>query len=470
MLFSMSAVALLCAMAFHQLATATASAGAASVSVTFCGDLLEVAVEIAVVVCVFLASSFVFKKVRPSKPLGKAATGRCYHDAAKPFVKTVKAPPQVTGKFAKLKEVMLADAAGPLPGAEAVFARCSQMGELCTNLEDFLQVCTDRAAWSVAARAIAMGPFDDELSTDAYNTIMQGFATSGELPSCVKLCKDMRVKGLEPSCKTYGILLDACLNCHDYHRAQSLLLDISKAGLQIDASQCSKCVRGLVALGEQTEAEELVSALESKFDDASALVRMKDLLRVASLRPRKHSSAAPVPLSPQGARRRDGSEAGSWRDRHSPTQAVGTPPRSGNAVRLSQYIDMNALDSNCAQLLQKLTPAQADWVMDQEFLINVDASKGSAAAKAVAAATRAKQKPAEFWSYYPTKEDLSRRLAAYVQANGLDRRCAATLEQLSEENLTEIMNQEFIVAVDPSRGTASSKVIWQVLRMRQGPP
>eukprot|EP00929_Paragymnodinium_shiwhaense_P001218 TRINITY_DN101444_c0_g1_i1.p1 TRINITY_DN101444_c0_g1~~TRINITY_DN101444_c0_g1_i1.p1 ORF type:complete len:469 (+),score=122.26 TRINITY_DN101444_c0_g1_i1:177-1583(+) len=467
----MSAIALTIGAMIFRIATAAAPAASSPAVTALCGDLIELVVEIFVVIGVFYASTFIFKQVRGSK-LPKTAAPRA---VSKPFaVAAAKATPQASGQLAELQQELSA-----IPQAQTVFARLSSMGVTgAVPLEAFLEACTARSAWALASEALKMGLFDTEINTAAYNVVMKGFATCGQLTYCVDLCKDMRAKGLEPSAATYGLLLDACLNASDYLRAQTLLLDIGKAGQPLDARQCLSCTRGLVSSGHRAEAEELLAAVEGGLD-AAAVGRMKDVLGVSSekisLRPRTKllSAAPPTSLSPQGAWRGasfnssspvSSPEGSSWRERASSEPQAPTTPAA--VSRLTQYIELNNLDPGCAQMLRGLTPVQADWVMDHEFIIGVDASKGSASAKAVAAAMRSKQKSADFWRSYPARDDLNRRLSQFVQVNKLDRRCAATLEQLSEENLIQIMDQEFVVTVNPQRGSASSKVIWQLMRLR----
>lgn len=440
----MSNIALSTAIALPILAAAAESSSMTGLV----DELMEVGIEVAVVGAVFVASTVIFTRMKGRKSVKahKKSVG-----------KTAK--PQLSGKLAEVQKKIAAAAQGPLPGGDAVFSRLAQEGmQDDVDLDSFLNACAAKTAWTVAARALASGAFDNDLCTESYNMVMQGFANGAQLTPCVNLCKDMRAKGLEPSATTYGILLEACLNGQDFLRAQSLLLDISKAGNEVKDAQCHACYKGLVAASQTVEAEELVAALPSAFDSAT-LARLK-----SESAPRTRIAKPTTPPSKDGVGNWRG-EAANWRDRSTATDAS-APRAASHGARLAQFIEVNKIDAGCVQMLQKLSPAQAEWVMDQEFIISVDSSKGSASAKAVAAAMRSKQKSAEFWAAYPQKEDLSRRLAAFVQINGLDRRCASTIEQLSEENQTKLMNQEFIVSVDPQRGTASSKVIWQVLRMR----
>jgi hypothetical protein len=132
--------------------------------------------------------------------------------------------------------------------------------------------------------------------------------------------------------------------------------------------------------------------------------------------------------------------------------------------RLVQFIEINGIDARCANMLQRLQPAQAEWVMDQEFIVNVDSSKGAASAKVVYKISKSMTMSEDFWLAYPTTRDIKKRLSVFAEINSLDKRCIQTLEQLREDRLRRVMDGEFVIKVDPSKGTASAKVVGRILR------
>jgi len=135
-------------------------------------------------------------------------------------------------------------------------------------------------------------------------------------------------------------------------------------------------------------------------------------------------------------------------------------------IRLEQFISVNGLDDGCVTMLHQLSSSQAEWVMDQEFFVTVDSAKGTASAKVVHMVIRAKQKKAFFQEAYPTAADVAKRLADFVNINSIDDRCIKALESLPVAELRRTMDREFVVKVDPSKGTASAKVVGRILKAR----
>jgi len=136
-------------------------------------------------------------------------------------------------------------------------------------------------------------------------------------------------------------------------------------------------------------------------------------------------------------------------------------------IRLQSFVKLNALDEECHRLLMSLPPSMLDWVMDREFLVTVNASRGTAAAKVVGYVKHAKKLRPAFWDTYPTEDDVWKRYEAFVSINQLDERCADTLKRLDLEQLVWLMEQEYVLNVDPTKGTASAKVIGLLKRFRR---
>jgi len=134
--------------------------------------------------------------------------------------------------------------------------------------------------------------------------------------------------------------------------------------------------------------------------------------------------------------------------------------------RLAQYVSVNSLSDSCVSVLRSLSDAQLGWVMDQRFVY--ETGGGSHPSELVfELAKEAAQKNASFWSSYPTREDVQKCLAEYVVVNCVDRMCEKMLSSLSTTHIRKVMDHEFIVQVNLSKGTASAKIVGHVLRFRK---
>lgn len=130
--------------------------------------------------------------------------------------------------------------------------------------------------------------------------------------------------------------------------------------------------------------------------------------------------------------------------------------------RLFQFIAINQLDGCCSRMLRDMSEPMLEWVMDQEFVVRHAVSTSVVVARTVA---QAHQLPEEFWESYPSPSDLARRLSTFIALNHLDVRCAKTLERLPLDTLRLVMDHEFVVQVDSTRGTASAKVVGHIMRI-----
>lgn len=128
------------------------------------------------------------------------------------------------------------------------------------------------------------------------------------------------------------------------------------------------------------------------------------------------------------------------------------------SLRLTQYIAENNLDARCESLLRTIPAQQAEWVMDQGFIISVDPSKGTASARVVGAVQRAKH-VGNCWQFYPTEEVLARRFQEFVTLNALDADCISELEKLSNARKKWIMDQAFLVKTTGEERSASSAIM-----------
>lgn len=169
-----------------------------------------------------------------------------------------------------------------------------------------------------------------------------------------------------------------------------------------------------------------------------------------------------------GLRSRAPQGASAWRERAERVGATSSSNANNGLaiVRLAQFIEVNELDPACAKLLRRLPAPQAEWVMDEEFIIQVDPTRGTASSKVVKLVRISNKKPEEFWQQYPAAEDIQKRLDNFVQINNLDKRCLLTLSKLPKAALRRVMDQEYYIRVDENRGTASAKVIGRILQVR----
>lgn len=161
----------------------------------------------------------------------------------------------------------------------------------------------------------------------------------------------------------------------------------------------------------------------------------------------------------------------SWRRRGPVSKVEQLPPLplaasiasvcGGHGHRLSQFIAVNQLEGTCARALRELPAIVAEWVMDQEFVVR----SGSPSLTVLHTLKRSQEITEDFFDDYPTRADLAKRLSTFVALNRLDMRCARTLERLPEESLRRVMDHEFIVEVDCTKGTASAKVVGHIMRM-----
>jgi pentatricopeptide repeat protein len=126
--------------------------------------------------------------------------------------------------------------------------------------------------------------------------------------------------------------------------------------------------------------------------------------------------------------------------------------------RLTQYIAENNLDPRCESLLRTIPAQQAEWVMDQGFIISVDPAKGTASARVVGAVQRAKH-VGTCWQFYPTEEVLARRFQEFVTLNALDADCISELEKLGNARKQWIMDQAFLVKTTVEEPSASRAIM-----------
>lgn len=117
--------------------------------------------------------------------------------------------------------------------------------------------------------------------------------------------------------------------------------------------------------------------------------------------------------------------------------------------------------------LEKLPKNHLRWIIYEHFLLQASGEKRSASEVLLEHMREATLKPAEFWDLYPTAVDVQKRMSRFIEINSLDVKCSAMLTDTPLSLAQNVMDHEFVVKVDPSRGTASSKVVGSILRFRR---
>merc|ERR1719235_2719502 len=120
--------------------------------------------------------------------------------------------------------------------------------------------------------------------------------------------------------------------------------------------------------------------------------------------------------------------------------AAGNSAQRGTE-KLRKFIEVNRLDASASERLMSLSNLEADWVMDQGFVIGSDPTRGTDSAVAMGRVKKVKS-PAvqqELLYNYPTATAMQHRLDEFIQINGLDTECAAVLRNLSHDLVQRVM-------------------------------
>jgi len=130
--------------------------------------------------------------------------------------------------------------------------------------------------------------------------------------------------------------------------------------------------------------------------------------------------------------------------------------------RLSTFVQFNNLDSSCTELLKRLPEEHARWVMDQEFAVDVDSSRGSASAKVVGRVGRVRHATVKGFN-------ITAAVSKFIAINHLDENCAGYLRSLPVLDVIWVMDHEFRIVVNASKGTASAKVTGLINKVKSFP-
>lgn len=103
------------------------------------------------------------------------------------------------------------------------------------------------------------------VDTVSYNTVMKGFAASGDVQCCLECFLNMQKHGLEPDDVTLASLLDISLTDHTCgmtNRLVQMLLE-SRQGRPLHASTCHLFIKHLIRAQQLPKAIEVYEALKS---------------------------------------------------------------------------------------------------------------------------------------------------------------------------------------------------------------
>merc|ERR1719460_2495967 len=99
---------------------------------------------------------------------------------------------------------------------------------------------------------------------------------------------------------------------------------------------------------------------------------------------------------------------------------------AGGTEKLRKFIEVNRLDASASQRLMQLSSNEADWVMDQGFVIGSDPTRGTDSAVAMGRVKKVKSPEVQQeLLYYPSVDAIQKRLDQFISINGLDDDCQA---------------------------------------------
>jgi hypothetical protein len=134
--------------------------------------------------------------------------------------------------------------------------------------------------------------------------------------------------------------------------------------------------------------------------------------------------------------------------------------------KLRKFIEVNRLDASAATRLMTLTAVEADWVMDQGYVIGSDPTRGTDSAVAMGRVKKVKQQDVQQeLLYYPTQANLQRRIDDFISVNSLDSECQSTLRTLSPDLLAKAMGDDFLLTL---HGENPSDVVMDRIRRGRG--
>merc|ERR550514_1840227 len=156
--------------------------------------------------------------------------------------------------------VALAD----VDGAERIFRKLG--GEMTTLMANLLLLtCINAKKAERAAELLGElhkldeGRAADERIVDAvsYNTLIKGFAQSGQPKRCFDCLQEMKSKGIQPDDVTFGSLLDVCISGNDMASATEVVDSLMASDREIDTVACTLFIKGFVRTGNLEKAMEI---------------------------------------------------------------------------------------------------------------------------------------------------------------------------------------------------------------------
>merc|ERR1719506_1014467 len=104
--------------------------------------------------------------------------------------------------------------------------------------------------------------------------------------------------------------------------------------------------------------------------------------------------------------------------------AAAGPSVQGGSEKLRKFLEVNRLDASASSRLASLSTLEADWVMDQGFVIGSDPARGTDSAVAMGRVKKVKSADVQQeLLYYPDTAAMQRRLEEFITINDLDTEC-----------------------------------------------
>jgi pentatricopeptide repeat protein len=98
----------------------------------------------------------------------------------------------------------------------------------------------------------------------SYNTLIKGFAQTGNLKQCFDCLHDMREQGVEPDDVTFGTLLDTCISDNDVKAANQVVDLLMNGDRPVDTVMCTLFIKGLVRANQLPKAMQLYEEMKRR--------------------------------------------------------------------------------------------------------------------------------------------------------------------------------------------------------------
>merc|ERR1719420_18279 len=117
----------------------------------------------------------------------------------------------------------------------------------------------------------------------SYNTVLTGFAKSGDPDRCFVLLSRLVAHGLQPDDVTYGILLDTCIAGNDLGRASEVISNLSASGCKMNTVLYTTFIKGFVRSGNLERAMEIYEGMRAAAATSAQPTQRPDLITYSVL-------------------------------------------------------------------------------------------------------------------------------------------------------------------------------------------